>query len=247
MTRIAIIGGTGSAALVPAEARALPLRETRWGNPSGSLMTWQRGSTEVFYLPRHGERGAIAPHRVNSRANIQVFRDLGCDRVIGINAVGGIVPAAWPGRIVVPDQLIDYTVGREHTFFDGTDQTLQHVEFDPPFTEAIRRGLIAAAATAGVDVLDRGTYGTTQGPRLETAAEIDRLAADGCHIVGMTAMPEAGLAREARLAYAICAVVVNRAAGRLPPGGSIHADLREHVAQGMSQVAQVLAQFLAAA
>ena len=160
----------------------------------------------------------MPPHRINYRANIWALRELRPDAVIGINAVGGIAPAARPGRVVLPHQLIDYTSGREHTFFDGTREPLRHVEFDPPFTEPLRAGLSAAARVAGLDALGNATYGVTQGPRLETAAEIDRLAADGCDIVGMTAMPEAALAREAGLEYAICAVVVNRAAGRLPAG-----------------------------
>lgn len=246
MNRIGIIGGTGAAALVPADAMVQPAAETVWGPPSGPLRCWRRGSTEAWLLLRHGAQGAIAPHLVNYRANVQVLRDLACDAVIGINAVGGITPAASSGRVVLPDQLIDYTWGRAQTYFDGTCQPLQHVEFDPPFDPAVRGKLTAAAARTGVKVLGHGTYGVTQGPRLETAAEIDRLAADGCDVVGMTAMPEAALAREAGLAYAICAVVVNRAAGRLVPGGSIHADMRTHLAAGMEQVQRLIAAFIAA-
>jgi purine nucleoside phosphorylase len=247
MTRIAVIGGTGAAVVVPADARPLTVATTRYGPPSGACVTWRRGAVEVFFLARHGPQGNVAPHLVNYRANIHVMRELGCDAVIGINAVGGITPEARSGRIVLPDQLIDYTWGRAHTFFDGADQPLEHIEFDPPFTAALREALARAAASAGVDALGRGVYGATQGPRLETAAEIDRLAADGCDVVGMTAMPEAALAREAGLNYAICAVVVNRAAGRLPPGGSIHADLRTHVSAGMAQAGQLLSRFIGAA
>ena len=126
----------------------------------------------------------------------------------------------------MPHQLIDYTWGREHTFCDGGREPLRHVEFDPPFAESLHTALLQTSRAAGIDVLARATYGVTQGPRLETAAEIDRMAAAGCDIVGMTAMPEAALAREVGLDYAICAFVVNHAAGRLPAGGSIHGQVR---------------------
>lgn len=243
MTRVGIIGGTGAALLVPPGASLQATIGTEWGRPSAALRIWRWGRTQVCFLPRHGAEATIPPHLVNYRANVQLLSDVACDAVIGINAVGGITAAAQPGGIVLPDQLIDYTWGREHSFSDGVRRPLRHVEFDPPFDEALRAALAGAAASAGVPVRSSGTYGATQGPRLETAAEIDRLAADGCDLVGMTAMPEAALAREAGLAYAVCAVVVNRAAGRLPPGGSIHADMQAHLATGMERVRQILAAF----
>jgi purine nucleoside phosphorylase len=207
------------------------------------VLVWQQDQVEMVYLARHGAAADIPPHRVNYRANIWALRQRGVDAIIGLNAVGGISSAAWPGRLVVPHQLIDYTWGREQTFFDGTVEALRHIEFDPPFTEEVRAQLAAAARHAGIDLLDHATYGVTQGPRLETAAEIDRLAADGCDIVGMTAMPEAALAREVEAPYAICAVVVNRAAGRLPPGGSIHGQLAANLAQGADQLRRLLDAF----
>lgn len=247
MKRVALVGGTGAAALAAGRAvERVPVPATPWGATSGDFLRWRQGSTEVWYLPRHGEQAAIAPHRVNYRANVRALRDLAPDAVIGVNAVGGITAAATPGRLVLPSQLIDYTWGREHTFCDGEGEPLRHVEFDPPFSEPLRGALAAAARAAGLDALDGGTYGCTQGPRLETAAEIDRLAADGCDVVGMTAMPEAALAREAGLEYAVCACVVNRAAGRLPPGGSIHGDLAEHLGRTMAAVARLLERLLAA-
>lgn len=243
MRRIGLIGGTGAAALLPADAGRLAPAATPWGAPSAGLRTWQRGRCEFVYLARHGEPAASAPHRVNYRANIRALQAQGVAAIVGINAVGGITPAAAPGRLVLPHQLIDYTWGREHTFCDGVHEPLRHIEFDPPFDETLRRELAAAATAAGLDLLTTATYGVTQGPRLETAAEIDRLAADGCDLVGMTAMPEAALAREAGLAYAICAVVVNRAAGRLPPGASIHAEMPGYLARGMADVARLLDAF----
>jgi purine nucleoside phosphorylase len=246
MRRVALIGGTGARRLVPPQADERHAAATRWGEPSAAVSAWSAGTAEVLFLPRHGSAGRIAPHRVNYRANIEVLREAGAEAVIGINTVGGITPRARPGHLLLPAQLIDYTWGRAQTYSDGDDQPLRHVEFDPPVDERLRRELLAAAGAAGVDVVDGGCYGVTQGPRLETAAEIDRLAADGCDMVGMTAMPEAALAREAGLAYAICAVVVNRAAGRLPPGASIHAELARHLDDGMARVARLLAAFFAA-
>lgn len=246
MRRIGLIGGTGSAVLRPETARRLEPATTPWGDPSGALHSWRQGCCEVLFLPRHGEPAGIAPHRVNYRANVWTLREQGVEAVLGINAVGGITPRAVPGTLLLPDQLIDYTWGREPSFCDGTVLPLRHVEFDPPFDGALRSELVAAARIAGIDLPTVATYGVTQGPRLETAAEIDRLAADGCDLVGMTAMPEAALAREAGLRYALCAAVVNRAAGRLPPGGSIHGEMAGYLAAAMSHVARLLDAFCAA-
>ncbi|GMW05497.1 MAG: S-methyl-5'-thioinosine phosphorylase [Gammaproteobacteria bacterium] len=240
MKRVALIGGTGAGRIVPETAHSRAVTQTRWGRASAATRVWEHGDLEVVFLPRHGEAGAIPPHKVNYRANIECLRALAPAAVIGINAVGGITPPAWPGRLVLPDQLIDYTWGREHTFSDGANAGLQHVEFDPPFDEALRSALAQAALAAGVDVLATATYGVTQGPRLETAAEIDRLAADGCDIVGMTAMPEAALAREAGLRYAVCAVVVNRAAGRLAPGATIHGDMGQFLDVALGHAGRAL-------
>lgn len=240
MKRLVLIGGTGAASLVPADATNEPAIETPFGPVPAGVRSWGRDGAQIVYLPRHGPAGAIPPHRVNYRANIWAVRELRPTIVIGINAVGGIPAQARPGRLVIPHQIVDYTWGREHTFFDGLHQPVSHVEFDPPFDETVRSALLAAAAEAGLDAMERGIYGATQGPRLETAAEIDRLAADGCDIVGMTAMPETGLARELNLPYAICAVVVNRAAGRLAAGASIHGELDRHLATGMAAARRLI-------
>ena len=168
------------------------------------------------------------------------------DQVLGINAVGGITPPATPGRLVIPDQLIDYTWGREHTFTGNEVFPLQHVDFTQPFTRSLRDCLLAAGKASGLDLVPAGTYGATQGPRLETAAEIDRLERDGCDVVGMTAMPEAVLARELNIAYAICCVVVNRAAGRNLGGESIHAEIAASLGTGMADVKRLVMGMLAA-
>jgi purine nucleoside phosphorylase len=168
----------------------------------------------VVFIARHGDGHTLPPHRVNYRANLWALKETGADRVLAINAVGGIHPVLGPGRIAIPDQVIDYTFGRAHTYFEEGLTEVTHVDFTYPYCEALRAQILAAAAAAGVDVYRGGTYGATQGPRLESKAEIDRLERDGCHIVGMTGMPETALARELGLCYACCAVVANWAAGR---------------------------------
>jgi purine nucleoside phosphorylase len=168
---------------------------------------------QVFFLPRHGTRHEFPPHAVNYRANIDAFRQLGVAGIIAVNAVGGISGPNQPGTLTIPDQLIDYTWGRAHTFSLDAGDELQHVEFARPFEGELRRGLIRAAADAGLDVLDGGCIGVAQGPRLETAAEVRRLQNDGCDMVGMTTMPEAALAREAGLEYASLCINANWAAG----------------------------------
>jgi purine nucleoside phosphorylase len=244
--RLGIIGGTGTAALFGA-GTAIELEPGPWGATSAPLQRCSLGRHELIFLARHGapDERAIPPHRVNYRANIWAFRELGVDHVLGINAVGGIASAAAPGRLVIPDQLIDYTWGRDHTYMGDGRFPLQHVEFTTPFSGALRDRLLAAGRAGGLDLLPAGTYGATQGPRLETAAEIDRLERDGCHVVGMTAMPEAGLARELGLSYAICCVVVNRAAGRSPGGLSIHAEIAASLDTGMAGVRRVVMGLLA--
>ena len=246
IVRLGIIGGTGSAALLPAGV-PVSLPDGPWGPVSAPIRRTSFADTEVLFLARHGapDSPAIPPHRVNYRANLWALRELGVDEVLGINAVGGISASAAPGRLVIPDQLIDYTAGREHTFTGDARFRLQHVEFTAPFSSRVRERLVAAARDLGLDALPAGTYGVSQGPRLETAAEIDRLERDGCHVVGMTAMPEAGLARELALPYAICCVVVNQAAGRAPPGVGIHAGIAAFLEGGMEQIRRLLATALA--
>ena len=216
--------------------------KTPYGAPSSALTTVTLGDRSVVCIARHGEQGRIPPHRVNYRANVWALREYGADIVIGVNAVGVIDTAVFsPGELAVPDQLIDYTWGREHTFEAGDSEAINHVDFTEPFDVELRADLSAAAAALGFGGR-RGIYGVTQGPRLESAAEIARLARDGCAMVGMTAMPEAGLARECGLRYAICGGGVNHAAGCDPGHGDIHAQIATHVASGMQRVQAVLEQ-----
>ena len=213
MKPLAIIGGTGFDQL---EGLTI-LREheinTPFGQPSGSVQEGRLGPATLYFLQRHGKQRAIPPHRINYRANLWALRALGIGGVVAINTVGGITDAMKPGRLVIPDQIVDYTWGREHTFHDGRDHELIHIDFTEPYDRALRRQLLAAADSARIPHDTSGVYGVTQGPRLESAAEIQRMARDGCDVVGMTGMPEAALARELALPYASICMVVNLAAG----------------------------------
>jgi 5'-deoxy-5'-methylthioadenosine phosphorylase len=215
---------------------------TPYGEHSGVLARGRCGGAAVVLLTRHGEQQEIAPHRVNYRANLWALHATGVRRVIAVNTVGGITRDLAPGTLAIPAQIIDYTWGRAHTFYDT--EPVAHTEFTHPYAESLRLDLIAAAERAGIDVQSGGTYGATQGPRLETAAEIDRLERDGCDIVGMTGMPEAALACELELDYACIAVVVNRAAGR--GSTAIAAQVQAYAAKGMADACRVLGAFLSA-
>jgi 5'-methylthioinosine phosphorylase len=237
--KTAIIGGSGLDRLVALRGAQEHPITTPYGTPSATILKGELAGTPVMFLPRHGAGHTIPPHRINYRANIAALRAAGATEILAVTAVGGIGPNAGPGKIVIPSQIIDYTAGREHTFYDGIDGRLDHVEFGDPYTPALRHRLLTAATTLGFNVVDDGVYGATQGPRLETAAEITRLARDGCTIVGMTGMPEAALAREAGLDYANCALVVNWAAGI---GGAPISlvEIDQHLREGMTRVVDLL-------
>jgi len=238
--RLVIISGGGALSLVPDGTLAGDALQTPYGEPSAPFFHWRRGEHELYFLARHGTESSIAPHLINYRANIWAVQELEPDAVLGINSVGGIHSAAAPGELLLPDQLIDYTWGREHSFETGSGMPVRHVEFTQPFDGPFRPQLVQAAEQGGITRLFTGCYGATQGPRLETAAEIDRLERDGCAVVGMTAMPEAGLARELGLDYAVCAVVVNYAAGRHPQNAGIHDQIEQSITAGMVRVEQLL-------
>lgn len=188
--------------------------ETAWGIPSAPVHRLCFGDCNVITLARHGEGHTLPPHTINYRANIVALKKMGADSIIALNTVGVLTDVCDSGQIAIPDQLLDYTWGREHTIYDGRRGIVEHIDFTEPFSSGMRTGLLGAAAKAGVDCYDGGVYATTQGPRLETAAEINRLERDGADFVGMTAMPEAAIAREVGLEYACIAMIVNRAAGR---------------------------------
>lgn len=210
---LAVIGGTGLyqlAALTEVERTTVA---TRWGEPSAPLVVGRIGAARVAFLARHGEAHGIAPHRVNYRANVWALRELGARRILGINAVGGITPRMAPRTLLVPHQAIDYTHGRHASYCDADGEPVLHVDLSEPYTESLRSAVLAAAAAEGIAVVGEGVHGVTQGPRLETSAEVVRMARDGCDVVGMTGMPEAALARELGLDYACLAMVANWAAG----------------------------------
>lgn len=213
---LAIIGGTGVYRLAELDdVRSFDV-QTRFGAPSGPVRVGRLGDRSVAFLARHGEGHSVPPHRVNYRANLAALQQLGATRVLAMNTVGGITERFGPRVLACPDQLIDYTWGRISTICEEEGSEVLHVDFGEPYTESLRRTVLDAAKAAGVPLVDGGCYGATQGPRLETRAEIARMRRDGCDLVGMTGMPEAGLARELGLDYACLAIVANWAAGAGP-------------------------------
>lgn len=237
---LAVVGGSGLYELECLHELREESVVTPWGPPSGPLVLGRVGDEAVVFLARHGIRHTIAPHEINYRANLWALRDAGVRRVIAVAAVGGITSVPAVGGLAVPDQLVDYTWGRPNTFFEGPDAPVEHIDFTKPYSESLRQQLLAAGASAELDVHAGGCYAATQGPRLETAAEIDRLERDGCTLVGMTGMPEAALARELGLDYACLAVVANRAAGRGEAGALNGDTIHEQLASGMVGVRRLL-------
>jgi 5'-methylthioinosine phosphorylase len=213
---LAIIGGTGLYRLADLQDIETHLPDTRFGAPSGPVRIGTLEGHRVAFLARHGEAHSVPPHQVNYRANLAALQALGARRILALNTVGGITGRFGPRVLACPDQLIDYTWGRVSTICEESGTDVLHVDFGEPYTRALRDAVLAAAIAAGVELVDGGCYGATQGPRLETRAEIARLRRDGCDLVGMTGMPEAGLAREMGLEYACLAIIANWAAGAGP-------------------------------
>jgi 5'-methylthioadenosine phosphorylase len=238
---LAILGGSGLAQLSSLSETTRISARTAYGEPSGPLTLGRIGGREVIFLARHGDAHSIPPHQVNYRANIQALKDAGATRIAAVATVGGIRRDFGPGALVVPDQIIDYTWGRASTFFEGPGTKVTHIDFTEPYSAGLRKAILAAAKACGESIAYGGCYGTTQGPRLESAAEIARMERDGADLVGMTAMPEAALAREAGLEYAAIAVVANHAAGK---GDSAHAislsAIEAVVEQAMQRVRRIL-------
>lgn len=229
---LAILGGSGMSQLAALESARRAEMHTPYGRPSGPLTYGTIRRRELVFLARHGYEHTIPPHQINYRANLWALKKAGVKEVIAVASVGGIRRDFGPGALIVPDQIIDYTWGRRSTFFDGEDSPVRHVDFTQPYSSALRRRILDAAGALGEVVHDGGVYAATQGPRLETAAEITRLERDGADVVGMTAMPEATLARELDLEYAALIVVANHAAGR---GESVHAISLEKIEDVLTQ------------
>ena len=232
---LGIIGGSGLTQLANLDVAHREVARSPWGEPSGPLVFGSLAGTQVVFLARHGHGHTIPPHLVNYRANIDALRRAGATWIVSVASVGGIRADLAPGTLVVPDQIIDYTWGRESSYQDASPSQVVHIDFTEPYDSAVRLAILAAGLRAGESVMDGGVYAATQGPRLETAAEINRLERDGVAMVGMTGMPEAALAREAGLPYAALCVVANWAAGRHDSAKAIQLDQIEaalHVAMG---------------
>lgn len=245
---LAIIGGSGLTQLAGLEIARREVVRTPYGEPSGTLAYGRIGVQEVVFLARHGHGHTILPHRVNYRANLwALVKSAGAAGIVSVASVGGIRDDLAPGALVVPHQILDYTWGRAHSFFDGDEAPVVHVDFTEPYDRSLRGRLLCAADAAGIGAAGAGVYATTQGPRLESAAEIDRLARDGADIVGMTGMPEAGLARELETPYAAICVVANWAAGRGDSASEIRFDGIEAVLQeALGRVRAVIERLCAA-
>lgn len=243
MQNIAIIGGTGLASFPGLKIIKKEVVRTPFGPPSGPIIFGEYHGKKIIFLARHGSRHTIPPHMINYRANIWALRDKEVERVVAVAAVGGIHPEIDPARIVIPDQIIDYTYGRPHTFFEKDLSHVKHIDFSQPYDQDLRADLIQAANNADLNPYQGGTYAATQGPRLETAAEINKLERDGCDIVGMTGMPEAALARELEMAYAHCAISVNWAAGRSEDMITIES-IRQCTEVGMGKVRSLLGKLM---
>lgn len=215
---------------------------TEFGEPSSSIRSISYGQHAVYLLARHGDDLQIPPHAINYRANIKALQQLGVNAILGLNTVGVITADIHPGDIAVPEQLIDYTYGREHSIFAG-NTAIDHIEFTAPFTAELRQALLSSAGKADISIHDGGVYAATQGPRLETAAEVNRLERDGVDYVGMTAMPEASLAMELGMGYACLSLIVNYAAGRGEK--AIHADIEASTLAARSSAQELLQAFFA--
>ena len=241
--KFAIIGGSGLAKLAELQDTRRQVVRTPYGDPSGPLTFGRLDGVELVFLARHGYGHTFAPHEINYRANVWALKELAVQGVFSVATVGGVRADLGPGTLVVPDQIIDYTHSRKSTFFEGAEARVIHVDFTLPYSARLRAALLEAARAAGEPIVDGATYACTQGPRLETAAEIERIAGDGGDLVGMTGMPEAALAREAGLEYAALGVVVNHAAGR---GESRHQvkleDLESVMQQTVTRAVRILEQ-----
>lgn len=243
---LGIIGGTGLTQLANLEITHRQVIRTPYGEPSGALTFGSINNHQVVFLARHGYGHTIPPHLVNYRANLWALHSQGVRDVVSVATVGGIASELTPGAIVIPDQIIDYTYGRKNTYHDGIDQAVTHIDFTQPYSASLRALCMQAAKLSAEAFVDGGTYAAVQGPRLETAAEINRLDRDGATMVGMTGMPEAALAREIGIDYAAVCVVANHAAGRGNSATQIHYDeIQTVVAASMDRVRNIIEHLVA--
>ncbi|RIX41495.1 MAG: S-methyl-5'-thioinosine phosphorylase [Rhodocyclales bacterium GT-UBC] len=238
---LAIIGGSGLTTLSNLDVSHREVVRTPYGEPSGAVVFGEICGKPAMFLPRHGYGHSIPPHMVNYRANLWALHHHKASGIISVASVGSIREDLGPGDIVLPHQIIDYTWGRKSTYFDGVGSPVTHVDFTEPYDAELRRRILEAGEALSIDMKVGAVYAATQGPRLETAAEINRFERDGADVVGMTGMPEAVLARELGLPYAAINVVANHAAGRGSSANGIHFESLEHVLQeAMGRVRSVI-------
>lgn len=242
---LAIIGGTGLTEFENLHVKRRVIVRTPYGEPSQPLIFGEICGVEVIFLARHGNGHTIPPHEVNYRANMYALHLQGVTEIAAVATVGGIHPELSSGKIAMPHQIIDYTHGRHNTYYDGINNPVKHIDFTQPYCEKLRAKIVQAAAEIDEEIVSYGIYAATQGPRLETAAEIDRLERDGATMVGMTGMPEAALARELGISYAAICPVANYAAGR---GDSLHGinyeDVVLNLNQTLTRVRKIIAQLM---
>ena len=228
---LAVIGGSGLSQLANLDVSHREVLRTPYGEPSGAVTFGQICGHPVAFLARHGYGHTIPPHEVNYRANIWALCKRGATAIVSVASVGGIRPDLRPGDVIIPHQILDYTWGRKMTYHEGRDSAVVHIDFTEPYDRGLRASLIKAAGLAGIAVKDSAVYAATQGPRLETAAEINRYERDGADVVGMTGMPEAALVRELNVPYAAINLVSNYAAGRADSLNGISFDAIDAVLQ----------------
>ncbi len=243
MSKLAIIGGTGLSQINGLMITATQALKTPFGTPSAPFVLGSINGKEIVFLARHGNPHIIPPHKINYRANIWGLKELGVSEIIAVAAVGGITSVMAPAHIAIPDQIIDYSYGREHSYFAEDGNPVKHIDFSYPYDQTLRQKLIRSGKSLRLNCQAGGVYGCTQGPRLETTAEIIRMQRDGCALVGMTGMPEAALARELELPYACCAVIANWAAGKIK-GEITMPEIIINLEQGMADVELLLQHFL---
>jgi len=205
--RIAIIGGSGIYDPTFVEDPKELKIYTPYGEPSDFITVGTVKGVKVAFLPRHGKRHKIPPHKINYRANIWTLKELGVERVISVSAVGSLRVDYEPGDFVCPDQFIDMTKSREYTFFDGP--SVAHVSMADPFCPQLRSICVETARDIGIKMHEKGTYICIEGPRFSTRAESKLWRSFGADIIGMTLVPEVNLAREARMCYVTIAMVTD--------------------------------------
>lgn len=231
--RIGIIGGSALTSIENLKISHKEMVNTPYGLPSCPVIFAKYDDKDVVFIHRHGFSHSIPPHEINYRANLWAMKNLGVSHIVAIAAVGGITEAMSPLKLVIPDQIIDYTYGRKHTYYDCETDEVVHIDFTEPYSSDIRECMINAATNEQLEYVATGVYAATQGPRLETAAEINKLERDGCDIVGMTGMPEAALARELDINYASASMVVNWAAGKGDGGHISIEEIEKNIQAGM--------------